>query len=185
MLRVTNPTALLLITSLALLVLPACTDSSESSESPRASEAPVQTLTLDIALPAGTDHAKIEAIAHSVEDLAGTTSGGVRLEVEKHDDSETVLSVTLWGSELDSPDAIVGKLRAEHPELADVTIGVDVQDGAPADEPLVEEPQVDETPEQTKARVIQQMRDQGVKGEITVDVIDDEVGRRIEVHVED
>jgi hypothetical protein len=183
--RIIDPIALALLTSLTLFAASACTDSSESGEVTRASDLPVQTVTLDITLPAATDHAEIEAIARSAEALAGTDVAGVKLEVEKHGDSETILSVTMWGPELDSADVIVKKLRAEHPALADVTIGVDVQAGPPADEPLAAEHDEDETPEQTKARVVKQLRDQGVEGAINVDVVDDEAGRRVEVRVED
>jgi hypothetical protein len=185
MLRIIHPTtlALTLLAGLTLLGSPACTDAAHPDETLRDAEIPVQTIILDLTLPADADHQAIQAIAHSAETLAGSELTGARIKAEQIDDGHLTVSLVLWGPELEAADAIVAQLRAAHPELVNTPITFEQHEGAPADEPLAGDH--DETPDQTRARVTQELRDQGIEGEISVDVVDEGEGKRsVEVHVE-
>lgn len=186
MTRIADPTtlALTLLAGLTLLGSPACTESERPDETQREAEIPVHTIVLEVTLPADADQQAVQAIAHSAETLAGSELVGARVKAEKIDDGLLILSLELWGSELEAADAIVANLRAAHPELVDTPIAIEQHEGPPADDPLAGDHD-DETPEQTKARVTQELRDRGIEGEINVDVVDDEQGRRVEVHVDD
>jgi hypothetical protein len=182
----TTTFALILLSGFTLLAVPSCADPNDpndASEAPRAGELPVSTLVLDIDIPADTDKATIEAIAQTVESVAGPDVAGVRIKVEQGEGETMVLAIELWGAELAAGDEIINKLRADHPSLSDASITSSTHEGPPNDEPVAGEHD-DETLEQTRARVTDELRAKGVEGEIDVQVIDDEQGRRIEVHVE-
>jgi hypothetical protein len=186
MTRIIHPTtlALTLLAGLTLLSSPACVEDERPDETLREAELSVQTIILDLTLPADVEHEAIETIAHSAEALAGSELVGARISAKQIDDGHMTVSLVLWGLELEAADAIVAQLRAAHPELVDTPITIAQHEGAPADEPLAGDHD-DETPDQTEARVTKELRDQGVEGEITVDVADDANGRRrVEVHVE-
>ena len=188
MLRVLYPGPIALCLSLlAVVLVPACDgDEATNDASSRSAGGEPSTVILDIQMPADATQDDVMAIAKSAELHAGSDVSGAKIEAKHGDDKAMHLSVTVWGGGLESPDAIVAKLRAAHPSLAKAAITTSTHAGAPADEPVIS-PDADETPDEVKARITQELRDQGIKGEIQIDVVDepDGHGRRVEVHVEE
>lgn len=179
--------ALTLIAGLALLVAPACTESQEPDESPREQTAAMQTVVLDVTLPENTDATEVEAIAKSAEKLAGSEVVGAKVKARQEKEGPMILTIEVWGPSLEDPDAMIEGLRAEHPILIDTPIAVaEEQTEGHAETEVFAKKVEGETPEQTKARIVQELRDQGVEGEIHVDVTEDADGhRKVEVRVED
>lgn len=179
--------ALTLIAGLALLVAPACTESQEPDESPREQSAAMQTVVLDVTLPEDTEPSQVEAIAMSAEKLAGSEVVGAKVKARQQKDGPMILTIEVWGPNLESPDTMIEGLRAQHPVLVDTPIAVVEKETDEQPEAEVFARKVEgETPEETKARIIQELRDQGVEGEIHVDVTEGADGhRKVEVRVED
>lgn len=123
--------------------------------------------------------AQLHAIAQYVEQNAAGDVAGAKVKVRKDGDS-TALEVVLMGQNLGDGAGIEGQLKAQFPELASASISVGE---APADdEPMVHSDAED--PAVAEQEILEQLQEQGVEGEINVEVNDDEEGhRQVEVQV--
>ncbi|MCB9756369.1 MAG: hypothetical protein H6713_41145 [Myxococcales bacterium] len=123
--------------------------------------------------------AQLHAIAQYVEQNAAGDVAGAKVKVRKDGDS-TALEVVLMGQNLGDGAGIEGQLKAQFPELASASISVGE---APADdEPMVHSDAED--PAVAEQEILEQLQEQGVEGEINVEVNDDEEGhRQVEVKV--
>lgn len=134
-----------------------------------------------IALPDTIDQDQIREIARHVESAGNIATASVR--VTKQEDHAS-LTMELWGSDLPTAETLTSTLRSRFPALASAEITVGTPDPTTAPQPL--DPGLeDEDPDVVEATIRDQLRDKGVADdEATVDVIDDEQGRQIEVRVE-
>ena len=103
---------------------------------------------------------------------------------EGEEPGNMTVAVELWGAEVPGPE-IADALRSQFAFLADAQIAVT----APPDELDAPEPQAEidpeDDPETIRQKVIDDLRAQGVEGDIQVEVIPTEDGHfKVEVHVE-
>ena len=132
---------------------------------------------------ADLEHDKVQAIAKHLEGKAVDT-GAAMVRMKKENDGPASLEIALYAKSLPAGDAVAADLKAAFPELAGATISTGAaQPGGGGHMPLVD---VDKslTPAEAQAEIIEQLKAQGVDGEINVDVKDDGEERRIEVKVE-
>lgn len=174
-----------LISSLAL-VFAACHPGGDDIDPEVTAQARTHAMTegrhIEFALEsATTTREDIDAVAQHLERTYPVSAA--RVSVKRRPDDATVVAIDLMGEDLPAPDALTAELRTAFPLLADAIIESRAV-AAEQVEPDPIEPQQGETPEQTRARIIEQLRAEGVEGDITVDVRDDEQGRReVEVRV--
>ncbi len=122
---------------------------------------------------------QLHAIAQYIEQNAAGDVGGAKVKVHKDGDA-TELEVVLMGSNLGDGAGLSDQLKAQFPELASASIAVG--EAAPEAEPMVHSDAED--PEVARQEIIEQLQEQGVEGDIDVQVHDDEDGKRqVEVKV--
>jgi len=148
-------------------------------------EAPRETLTLELALPADTPPEQVEAIAKSAETHAGSDVGGAKVMVHKKDDGPLELVIQLWGAALDDEDEILARLRSEHEILNRTPVAVDREEGVPEGDDLDLEFAKDASPEEIESQVRAQLAERGVEGDVEVQVRERADGKHeVEVRVE-
>lgn len=138
-------------------------------------------LKLSIAGP-DLDQGKVREITSHLEGKAVET-GAAMVKIKKDDQGRTTTEIELFAKTLPSGD-VVAELQAKFPELAGATITASpAQAGALAPLPIVEVDR-DLSPEEAQAQIVEQLKADGVDGDIKVEVEDGENERRIEVKVE-
>ena len=122
---------------------------------------------------------QLHAIAQYIEHNAAGEVGGAKVKVHKDGDA-TEMEVVLMGSNLGDGAGISDQLKAQFPELASASIAVG--EAEVEAEPMVHSDAED--PEVARQEIIEQLQEQGVEGDIDVEVHDDEDGKRqVEVKV--
>lgn len=156
----------------------------DDATSPHAAEiAQMPGLRLTIA---GADLApdKVQAIAKFVEGKS-TDTGAEMVRVKKDDKGGGALEIELFAKTLPQSGALIEGLQASFPELAGASINVS---DANADDALGHMPIVEVSkelsPAEAQAEIAEQLKAQGIEGEIMIDVKDGPEGRRVEVKVE-
>ena len=174
-----------LATLLATLALGCATDGAEPDADRRAvAEGPLVGQVIEFALePDALDHDRIQAVVKRLESITAAESMQVR--VEKSDEGGTVVVAEAWGRTAITGDAITKDLRATFPELANAVISVKAASGEP---PSAKLPDLagfddDEDPEVVRKQVVEQLRAQGVDGDVKVHVDENDEGKR-EIRVE-
>lgn len=139
---------------------------------------------VSIELPDGVADEQIHAIASHVENGFGGDVAAAKVEVMAADDGAATMVVELWGSGLPEDAALKSGLVAKFPELVGAVISIETLDESQG--PAQTEVHSDaEDPEVARQEIEDQLRAQGVEGDIHVDVEDGPEGRRVEVQVED
>lgn len=136
---------------------------------------------VQIDIPSGTDQDAMHEIAKYVESQANVAMAKVKIEKHGDDDPSTMV-VELWGQDLHGVD-FEGPLRSRFPALAQsridtVDLGGDMP--GPGDQQYHSDA---EDPEIARQEIIDQMRADGIEGDIQVDVKDGPDGRQVEVKV--
>lgn len=135
---------------------------------------------------AGADlaHDKVQAIAKFVEGKSVDT-GAAMVRMKKDDKGGGTLEIELFAKTLPQPGALIGDLKASFPELAGASINVNAASAeeATAQMPIVEVSK-ELSPAEAQAEIVEQLKAQGVDGDIKVEVQDGAEGRRVEVKVE-
>jgi hypothetical protein len=134
---------------------------------------------------AGVDlgHDKVQAIAKHLEGKAVDT-GAALVRMKKDDQGAATLEIELFAKTLPAGDGLAAELKAAFPELAGATISTGTaQPGGSEPLPLVEVSK-ELSPAEAQQEIVEQLKAQGVDGEIKVEVKDDGEERRIEVKVE-
>lgn len=129
----------------------------------------------------GLDREQIREIAEHIEGIGDIASA--KVQVKQDDKGHSEVLVEIAGADLPSDDYLLREIRTFEGLAA---ASVDVQSVHP-DEVAPEPMYIDKTktPEQIKAEVIEQLRRDGVEGNVVVTVHDDGDGeRRVEVSVE-
>lgn len=125
-------------------------------------------------------HDKVQAIAKHLEGKAVDT-GAAMVRMKKDGDVAT-LEIELFAKTL--PTDVAADLKAAFPELAAANIVTGAaQPGGSEPMPLVEVSK-ELSPAEAQQEIVEQLKAQGVDGDIKVDVKDDGEERRIEVKVE-
>ena len=128
-------------------------------------------------------HDKVQAIAKHLEGKAVDT-GAAMVRMKKENDGPATLEIELFAKTLPDGDAVAADLKVAFPELAGATISTGAAQPGSGDKlPLVEVSK-ELSPAEAQAEIVEQLKAQGVDGEIKVDVKDDGEERRIEVKVE-
>lgn len=142
---------------------------------------------ISLALPSDLEREQVHAIAEHIEHQLGGDVAAAKVKVMKDDDAgETSLVVELWGSDLPDQATATTGLRQQFAFLADASIAVEelaLEDGPVPDS--IDHESLDEDPEVAKQEIIDQLRAQGVQGDIDVQVSDGPDGRQVEVQVEE
>ena len=126
------------------------------------------------------DHQRIREIAEYLETLADVQQAKVM--VEAHDDGTAEVAVELWGHDVPEGPELQRLLREGIAGLGDADIEVTALTEPPGPRVAVDE---DGDPEAVKARIEQRLRDEGVEGDVHVEVRDTpDGGRDVEVRVE-
>jgi hypothetical protein len=174
-----------LATLLATLMLGCATDGSEPDADRRAvAEGPLVGQVIEFALePDALDHDRIQAVAKRLESI--TAAESMQIKIEKSDEGGTVVVAEAWGRTAISGDAITKDLRATFPELANAVITVKAASGEPPSAKLPDLDAIDddEDPEVVRKQVLEQLRAQGVDGDVKVHVDENDEGKR-EIRVE-
>ena len=127
---------------------------------------------------------KVQAIAKFVEGKS-TDTGAAMVRVKKDDKGAGTLEIELFAKTLPQDSALIEGLQASFPELAGASINVNT---ASAEEALAPMPVIEVSkelsPAEAQAEIAEQLKAQGVEGEIKVEVHDNAGGRRVEVKVE-
>lgn len=131
---------------------------------------------------ADLEHDKVQAIAKHLEGKAVDT-GAAMVRMKKENDGPASLEIALYARTLPAGDAVAADLKAAFPELAGATISTGAAEPGGGHLPLVEVGK-ELSPAEAQAEIVEQLKAQGVDGEIKVDVKDDGEERRIEVKVE-
>jgi hypothetical protein len=172
-----------------LPLLLACEAHDGEDSPPRAAEAPETAPTdarrIEFALePGAATPEQIQAIATHLE---GTMKvHDARVEVRQHTDDATTVAIEIRGSGFPTDDAIVADLRKSFPALTNALIDVKATDPDARARPI-ELPEIDKDadPEEVEKKIVDELRARGEKGEIVVDVEDEDDGKRkVEVKVE-
>ncbi len=173
-----------LLLSLPLLVTLACDDAQSSPAEPRSGDAAVDAAPArKIMLEGDLSPETIKGLGAHLEGLADISS--VSIEVQQTNEGPTRASITVAGNDLPSAaelrDAVgtydgvgAAALSVEGAE-APAGHGIDVAAVAGDQEKSAED---------VKAEVIEKLRADGVEGDVRVDVIEEDGGRRVEVRVE-
>ncbi|MBK6919056.1 MAG: hypothetical protein IPH07_16800 [Deltaproteobacteria bacterium] len=149
--------------------------------------APLVGRTIELTLAAdAVEPALVDAIAKHVEVATGAESIRVRVE---HADDGTPASLTIdaWGRTTTTDEAIAAGLRGRFAQLATSAIAISPAVAvAPEDRLPAFAVDPDEDADAARTRLTEELRAQGVAGEIDVAVEDDEEGRReVRVQVRD
>ena len=174
-----------LATLLATLALGCATDGSEPDADRRAvAEGPLVGQVIEFALePDALDHDRIHAVTKRLESI--TAAESMKVRVEKSDEGGTVVVAEAWGRTAITADAITKDLRATFPELANAVITVKAASGEPPSSKLPDLASFDddEDPEVVRKQVVEQLRAQGVDGDVKVHIDENDEGKR-EIRVE-
>lgn len=176
--------ALLLLAALGGACVTDPTD--EATSSPREATGPLVGRAIELALePGALDHDAIEAFAKHIEVATGAES--VRIEVRESGEEGTVVVVEAWGRAAITDEALVAGLRQQFPAMKNALIAVEpVAGDGPAGKLAEIDVDPDDDPEEVRRRVLEQLRADGVQGDVKVHVEDDDDGRReVRVEVED
>ena len=172
--------------ALALPALSACQPQGDDVDpgQPRAEQVlHGQTVSIDLG-DAEVTPDQLRDIARATEDLGEVAQAKVKV---KKLGSGTIMELELWGGELPGAQELESELRDSFPILAEAEITVaslgTMEAGTGPDGELGEDLK-DASVEEVKAAVEQRLRDEGVTGEIKVEVIDGPDGRRVEVGVD-
>lgn len=126
------------------------------------------------------DQTRSRELAEYIEGLGAVVSAKVR--VLEDEDGNTQMLLEIAGADLPTDDDLTREIHG-FGGFADAAVVVETvhpDDVAPA-EMFTDE---DKTPEELQAEVEERLREQGVEGEVFVDVVDGDGERRIEVRVE-
>ena len=174
-----------LATLLATLALGCATDGAEPDADRRAvAEGPLVGQVIEFALePDALGHDRIQAVAKRLESI--TAAESMQVKLEKSDEGGTVVVAEAWGRTAITGDAITKDLRATFPELANAVITVKAASGEPPSAKLPDLDAIDddEDPEVVRKQVVEQLRAQGVDGDVKVHVDENDEGKR-EIRVE-
>ena len=142
---------------------------------------------ISIEIPEGVERDQIHAVAKHVEHQLGGDVMGAKVKVEKTEaDGPATMVVELWGNNLPDAQEVSSGLKSEFGFLADASIAVEELDPEQGPTPAaIDHEALSDDPEQAKQEIIDQLREQGVEGEINVVIEDGPDGRRVEVDVED
>lgn len=142
---------------------------------------------ISIEIPSGVERDQIHAVAKHVEHQLGGDVAGASVKVKKTEaEGPATMVVELWGSNLPDAQAVSTGLKSEFGFLADAAISVEDLDAEQGPTPAaIDHEDLSDDPEQAKQEIIDQLREQGVEGEIDVVIDDGPDGRRVEVKVED
>ncbi len=169
---------LLTLAALPLLLLPlACAGQADEPATPaaRSADAPVLAIRVELTVPA--EHAnpdEIHALVQHIEAQADVTEA--RVEAHRRSEAEGAeVVVDLRGQDLPSEEELVQALQAEFPYLAASEITVSDLDPTAVAPPAEGE---GEDPEVLRQRIIDDLRAQGVEGDIDVQIVDHPDGRR-------
>ncbi len=140
---------------------------------------------ISVELPAGIEREQIHAVATHVESGLGADVAAAKVKVEKRDaEGAATMVVELWGTNLPDEATLSTSLKSKFDFLANSSISVAVLDAEAGPTPAQAHSDA-EDPEVARQEIIDQLHEQGVEGEIAVEVSDGPDGRRIEVQVED
>ena len=134
-----------------------------------------------------SDPDTIKALGEHLEALADVHS--VQIEIQRTGEGPQMARLTLGGLDMPSTEELQAAVADFGGLQGDVTVSFD--DDVPMPEGPVDAQGVkiaadgDKTPEEIEAEVIEQLRADGVEGEIDVEVIDEDGERRVEVRVEE
>jgi 3-dehydroquinate dehydratase len=169
-----------LLTVLAMPALGCATEGSEPGTDARAAEGPLVGHVIEFALePDALDHDRIDEIAKRIEAI--TAAETMQIKVEKSDEDGTVVIAEAWGRTAIQGDAIVKDLRATFPQLTNAVIAVKTATGEPPSAKIPEiEVELDgiEDTEEVRQKVLAKLRAQGIEGDVTIDVDENEDGKR-------
>lgn len=178
----------LMLAALPLLLLPlACAGPVEddviapTASTARDAEASLEGRRVELLVPA--EHANSEEMTALVEHLEGQAEvAQARASVEKSSQSgDADVTVELWGHDMPTDAELTGAVQAEFPYIAQIDISpIDVEAEALPQESADVEPDV------LRQQIIDDLRAQGVEGDIDVQITDHPDGRReVEVEVSD
>lgn len=172
-----------------LLAAPALACDTEHPEPTQARDADAPLVGRNIALTLAADAVEptlVDAIAKHVETATGAESITVRVE-RADDGAPASVNIEAWGRAVTTDAAIAAGLRERFAALAAGTVAV-----APArtEVPTGPLPAIavdpDEDSDAARARLTEELRAQGVAGEVEVSIDDDDDGRReVRVQVRD
>ncbi|RMG99846.1 MAG: hypothetical protein D6705_01975 [Deltaproteobacteria bacterium] len=147
-------------------------------------DASVETVTLRVSLPAGTDPAAIEAIAKAAEAAGGDGVTGARVAARAEDGTPLALEIVLVGPKIPDDQALEAAISPHLPAQAPVSI--ERRAGAAPDLPAVDPglaADPDATPEEIRDDLEARIRDAHPDAEVEVAVDEDGDERRVEVRV--
>lgn len=171
-----------LIIALSALVCPVACQHDDDAQARSAELGSMPGLKVTIS-GADLGHDRVQAIAKHLEAKAVDT-GAAMVRMKKDDQGGATLEIELFARTLPAGDAVAADLKAAFPELAGASISTAAaQPGGSEPLPLVEV-SPDLTPAEAQKEIVEQLKAQGVEGEIQVDVQEAGEGRRIEVKVE-
>ena len=164
-----------------------CAASNDTAQEPRAAQAasnPGEAEARAVVLEGDLDVSTLHALAEHLEGLAEVHS--VELAIQQTGEGPTRARLTLGGFDMPNADELEAAI-ADFDGLGEASVSIE-------DAPLPQGPvdaqgiaiaaDADKTPQEVKAEVIEQLRADGVEGDIHVDVIDEDGERRVEVRVE-
>jgi len=173
---------------LAGLSLGCATSNDTAPTDERAAEAPSnpsQAQARAVILEGDVSPETVQALAQHLEGLAEVHS--VEIAIEKTDAGPTLARLTLGGFDMPSTEELQAAVADFDGLTGDVAVSFD--DAAAVPEGPVDAeglPDLEgKTPAQIKAEVTEKLRADGVKGEIEVDVLDEDGERRVQVRVKE
>jgi len=175
------------LAALPLLLSPlGCASQLDDASDPieaREGEAPTEARRIELTVPA--EHASREQVQALIDHLEGQADvAGAKVSVNKSSETgEAQVDVVLWGQDMPTHETFEADLLAEFPYLAAESVAISAVD-LEAESLLHED--APEDPDELRQRVIDDLRAQGVEGEIDVTITDHPDGRReVEVKVHD
>ncbi|TPV95325.1 MAG: hypothetical protein B7733_10765 [Myxococcales bacterium FL481] len=136
---------------------------------------------VEIELPPGMSDDRAHEVVAYLESRVGVEQ--IRVRQTREASGPVTLSTELWG-----PDAgveLAPGLRAAFPELASAAIReLELASSGAPSHPLDRGDLEQADPQVVQRRIVEQLRADGIDGEVKVDVSEDGDGRRVEVRVE-
>ncbi|MEM6990045.1 MAG: hypothetical protein AAF721_06095 [Myxococcota bacterium] len=148
-----------------------------AAEQPEQARMQAKRITIEVD---GLDRASIQEIAEHIEGIGDIASAKVK--VMQDNEGHAAMHVEVAGTDLPTDEYLLQEIRS-FDGLADAEVAVQtVHPDDVAPDPIYSDK--DKSPEEIKAEVTEQLRQQGIEGDVQVKVIDDGNGeRRVEVNV--
>jgi hypothetical protein len=168
-----------------LAASPACDRQNSNEASPHTlrSATTKESLALRLNLPPDLAEDRIQAIAQALEKAAGPGVEQARIWIEKRDlaGADAIAHFELGGSQLAAKESIIADVCTQFPELDAANFSLDAGDQPPRHTFIHNIDEAD--PELAKQEIIDQLRADGVNGDIHVEVGDAQQGRKIEIKI--